>query len=67
MLRRGRIGPASVQSSATEVTASSRGKAHCIAVPWPVMPGTEIDKRDVLGAGAGIQPAQQCSDAPFGY
>jgi predicted PhzF superfamily epimerase YddE/YHI9 len=43
-----------------------RRKGSRIDVPWPLMPGQPIDKRDALGRALGIIPAETL-DAPFGF
>jgi predicted PhzF superfamily epimerase YddE/YHI9 len=37
-----------------------------IAVPWPVMPATPVERRDVLGVALGSRP-KETLDAAFGY
>ncbi|MGE3830380.1 MAG: PhzF family phenazine biosynthesis protein [Parvibaculaceae bacterium] len=43
-----------------------RRKGNRIDVPWPLMPGEPIDKREALGNALGRMP-RETLDAPFGF
>ncbi len=53
-----------VLADGTERTAVRAG--DCIAVPWPLMPCTAIDRREDLRVALGREPAETLV-APFGY
>jgi predicted PhzF superfamily epimerase YddE/YHI9 len=53
-----------ILADGTQRTAAREGDR--IAVPWPLMPGTAVERKEELGAALGREPVETLV-APFGY